>query len=381
MFIDNLSEKIAFCAYCPNMCKDICTVHSQTKTEPTSPTMRNWILWLILQGKEKFTEQVVKYIYQGCTNCLLCKAWCVRERDIPEIMRAARADIVALGVAPKSVMTVAGNTKRNFNPYEEPHEKRFSKIESKLEKDMAENIYFVGCTTAYYRPEIAISTIKILESADVDFAVLNGEEWCCGLPQYELGLRDVAIEVAKHNSEVIRKSECKRIITTCPGCYYTLKVSYPMWGVPLDTEVVHISEFLHSLIEKKELNFIQEITKNVAFHDPCYLGRYLSVFEAPRRVIKEVPGVKFVEMRWNREKAYCCGAGGGLRITNPEIAITIGRKVVNEALKSEVEILVTACPACKQQFLGAARDQKRRLQVYDITELSCEALKLNSSFR
>ena len=99
------------------MCKDICTVFSQTKKEPTSPSIRNWMLWLILQGKEKFTEEIVKYQYQGCTLCRLCQEWCARKRDIPEIMAAARADIVALGMAPKSVMNVGANTKRFFNPY------------------------------------------------------------------------------------------------------------------------------------------------------------------------------------------------------------------------------------------------------------------------
>lgn len=369
MHIREISDKIEICAYCPLMCQDICTVFSETKIQSRCPTMQQYILWLILNAKERYSKEIAEIMYECCCGCLLCQSWCATDQDVPEKVRAARRDIVELNLAPRSVLDLNKSTLELHNPYKEPHNNRFRDITRKTgrKERRSEILYFVGCTTAYRQPDIANAAVAILENAGLSCDLMDGEEWCCGLPQWELGLEETAKTLAEHNSNHINSSGPKIVLTSCPECYYMLKEVYPSLGFPINAEVYHIAEYAHSLIKDGKLALKGGFDRKITYHDPCYLGRHGKVFDAPRKVIKNIHGVDFVEMRWIKDKAYCCGGNEGFAIIHPELSARIGGKVVEEAEKVRAEALVTACPLCKE--LLAKHATEKNIELYDLAEL------------
>ncbi|MDH5362256.1 MAG: (Fe-S)-binding protein [Aigarchaeota archaeon] len=374
MRIREISDKIEICAYCPLMCQDICTVFAETKVQSRCPTMQQYILWLILNGRERYSEEVAEVMYECCCGCLLCQSWCATNQDVPEKVRAARSDLVELNLAPRSVLGLNESTLEFHNPYKEPHENRFENIgrDTSHRDRGAEILYFVGCTTTYRQPEIANAVITVLEHAKLDFRLLDGEEWCCGLPQWELGLERTARKLADHNSNCINRSGAKIVLTSCPECHYVLKWVYPSLGFPINAEIYHFSEYVNSLIKAGELSLKGGLDMRASYHDPCYLGRRAKVFDAPRDIMKSMRGMDFVDMRWTRDKAYCCGGNEGFAIIYPQLSARIGAKVMDEARKVEAQVVVTACPLCKELLVRHATD--RHIEIFDLAELVNEVL-------
>lgn len=369
MHIRELAEKIAICAYCLFMCKDVCTIYSQTKVDSLSPSMHEYLLWLILEGREEYSGEVAELIYKACCGCLLCQSWCVTGQDVPEKVRAARMDLVELGLSPTPVQELNRVSLESYNPYGIDHSERFKELSRIVPKDKwngADDIlYFVGCTTAYHQPGIAEAVMSVMDKGEVGFSI-DSEEWCCGLPQFELGLLDTAKTLMEHNSQIIRNRGYKSIVTSCPECYYMLREVYPSLGFDLKAEVYHISSYVKQLLDEGRLKFTGKLKGSIIYHDPCYLGRRCKVYEEPRIILRSA-SEEFLEMRWNRDKAYCGGGGVGYSILYPETAVKIGEKVLEEAEKAGAERIVTSCPACKSQLEKNLKG--RKVEVYDLSEI------------
>ena len=221
---------------------------------------------------------------------------------------------------------------------------------------------------------IAQAMTEILTRAGADFTTLGSEEWCCGFPYLGLGLPDEAAKVAEHNVAAIRALGAKTVVTTCPSCYHMWRHTYPelLGGAP-DVEVVRATELLARLLASGavELAPLDEI---ITYHDPCDLGRNSGIYEAPRQLLRAIPGVELVEMADNRENALCCGGGGNLEAVNPELAATIASRRLAQALETGARILVTPCQQCKRTLANAARRERSRLKVLDLTEFLWRAI-------
>ena len=211
-------------------------------------------------------------------------------------------------------------------------------------------LYFRGCTAREKQTGIEKATERLLEIADVDFHTLADEK-CCGSVLLRTGFIDEAKEQIKRNTEILKG---ERIITSCAGCYKTLKEDYE------GLDVVHISQLLSDLIKEGKLNFSKK-ELDVTYHDSCHLGRQCNVFDEPREVIKSVANL--VEMENIREDSLCCGAGGGVKSAYPEIADEMASSRIAQAKETGCETLVTPCPFCK---LNLENDD---FEVLDLTEL------------
>lgn len=210
-------------------------------------------------------------------------------------------------------------------------------------------IYFRGCTAREKETDISKATEKLLKLADVDYHILDDEK-CCGSVLLRTGFEDEAREQIKKNTEAFKD---ELILTSCAGCYKTLKDDYE------DIDVIHISQLIDDLIKNKKLNFTKR-DLNVTYHDSCHLGRHSNVFDSPRDVIKSVADI--VEMENIREDSLCCGAGGGVKSAYPEIADEMAKSRINQAKDTGCKTLITACPFCK---LNLENDD---LEVLDLTE-------------
>lgn len=210
-------------------------------------------------------------------------------------------------------------------------------------------LYFRGCTAREKETNIQIATEKLLNLAGIDYHILD-DEACCGSVLLRTGFNDEAEKQMAKNTEVLKN---EKILTSCAGCYKTLKEDYD------DLDVIHISQLLDVLINDGKLEF-DKIDFDVTYHDSCHLGRHMEVYDEPRNVIKSVANL--VEMENIREESLCCGAGGGVKSAYPEIAGEMARARLKQAKDTNCRTLVTPCPFCK---LNLENDD---LEVLDITE-------------
>lgn len=210
-------------------------------------------------------------------------------------------------------------------------------------------LYFRGCTAREKQTGIQDATEKLLNLAGVDYHILDDEK-CCGSVLLRTGFLNEAQEQIAKNSEILKG---ERIITSCAGCYKTLRDDYE------GLDVIHISQLLDQLIKEGRLNLSKK-DLNVTYHDSCHLGRHCGVFEEPRDVIKSVTDL--VEMENIRDNSLCCGAGGGVKSAYPEIASQMAKSRIEQAKQTGCETLVTPCPFCK---LNLSNDD---LEVLDLTE-------------
>ena len=210
-------------------------------------------------------------------------------------------------------------------------------------------IYFRGCTAREKETSIADATEELLKLADVEYRVLEDEK-CCGSVLIRTGFIDEAQKQIEKNTELLSG---ELILTSCAGCYKTLKQDYD------DLDVIHISQFLNTLVDEKKLDFNKKDLK-VTYHDSCHLGRHCNVFDEPRNVISNVGNL--IEMQNNRENSLCCGAGGGVKSAYPEIASQMADSRISQAIETGADLLVTPCPFCKLNL------KDRGLNVLDLTE-------------
>ena len=210
-------------------------------------------------------------------------------------------------------------------------------------------LYFRGCTAREKETSIQKATEKLLDIAGVDYHILEDEK-CCGSVLLRTGFFNEAQRQIKKNTEVLKG---EKIITSCAGCYKTLKEDYE------GLDVIHISQLLDELIRDGKLN-LEKGELDVTYHDSCHLARHMEVFDEPRNVIESLANL--VEMENNRENSLCCGAGGGVKSAYPEIATQMARTRIDQAMDTGCKTLVTACPFCK---LNLSNDE---LEVLDLTE-------------
>ena len=242
----------------------------------------------------------------------------------------------------------------------------------------AEYAYYVGCVSAMFPMSYGIpqSFAGVLGHAGVSFTTLGGEEWCCGYPLLMAGQLKQAEELIRHNVERMQALGIPRVVATCPSCYHMWHHAYPeIVGGPLGFEVVHAVEVLSDLVTEGRLELVEpRRTGVVTYHDPCDLGRKGGIYEEPREVLRNVPGYTFVEMQQSGKHALCCGGGGDLETFDPDLVEEVAAQRIAQALEVGATVLVSACPQCVRTLSKAARANKVRVRVMDITQFVSMAL-------
>ncbi|MDY8138459.1 (Fe-S)-binding protein [Aquimarina sp. 2201CG5-10] len=243
-----------------------------------------------------------------------------------------------------------------------------------------EVLFWVGCAGSFddRAKKITKAFVKLLHNAKVDFAVLGTEESCTGDPAKRAGNEFLFQMQAVTNIEVMNAYEIKKVVTACPHCFNTLKNEYPVLGG--DYEVMHHTQFLKSLLDEGRL-FVEGGKfkgKRITFHDPCYLGRANSVYEAPRDLLRKLE-VELVEMKRCKRNGLCCGAGGAQMFKEPEP----GNKDVNierteDALETKPDIIAAGCPFCNTMMTDGVKNKEKedKIEVLDVAELIANAQDL-----
>jgi Fe-S oxidoreductase len=275
--------------------------------------------------------------------------------------------------APESVHNLSKAIKESDSPYQSQTRTKETWINKKLsgsqQSSDADLLYWVGCTPSIMAPNIATATAEVLTKLDLDYKILNNEP-CCGEPLISLGLIDEAKGTVKKVKKVIEKAQIKRLVTSCSGCYNAFTKLYPeILGVDFsDIEILHISQVLSKNMNEK---FGLEKPMVLTYHDPCSLGRHSKVYDAPRKALKSIGDLDFVEMERTRECAKCCGGGGGILSLDYKMAMEIANNMLTkDILPLGVEGLVTCCPSCYLNFKRTALKNKIPIKIYDLSEVA-----------
>ena len=243
--------------------------------------------------------------------------------------------------------------------------------------DSPDVLFWVGCAGSFddRAKKITKAFVKILNQLEYKFAVLGSEESCSGDPAKRAGNEFLFQMQAMANIEVMNAYEVKRVVTTCPHCFNTLKNEYPELGGSF--EVVHHTQLLQALIDEGRLTIKGGAFKGkkITFHDPCYLGRANTVYEAPRSLIESLDA-ELVEMKRCKSRGLCCGAGGAQMFKEPEK----GTKDINierteEALEIQPDIIATGCPFCNTMMTDGVKNKEKEgeVEVLDLAEMIATA--------
>jgi heterodisulfide reductase subunit D len=331
----------------------------------------------MLEGGLDFNERLLHILFT-CTECGGCQVICsnLGDKNPLKTIVALRERAFRDRKAPLPAHETLIKSMENYeNPWQQPRARRdawMRKMKLKdARKDDVDTLFFVGCTAAYDTKlqENARATAEILTMAGVNFGVLGKDELCCGSTLLRMGDVDRYKKMAMKNIESLNSLGVERIVTACSGCNSVLHHEYPELG-GLNAKVKHATELVADLIKKGQLEMKKPVRKKVTYHDPCHLGRYANVYEEPRKILKAIPGIELVEMPRNRENAFCCGAGAGVKTAYPEFAHWVAEERMREADSTGAELLVTACPFCEQN-LGAVK--KKGPEVVDILDLVRES--------
>jgi len=237
----------------------------------------------------------------------------------------------------------------------------------------SKTLYYPGCLTKFLGEDEKYRAI--FNKLGIDFILLPGEV-CCGLPALNAGYKKDIRKLAQKNLELFKKNNIKKIITSCPSCYHIFKDVYseilPEWSGS-GIKVEHATIAILNSLKKKSIDFSDmpdEEKEPVTYHDPCHLGRYSGIYEEPREVIKRLGG-KIIEIKYNRENAFCCGAGGGMRVNFPKIAKAISEKKAIYIPKV-AEKIISPCMLCWIN-LKSATDKSEEFSSFVLRKL--EALK------
>ena len=243
-----------------------------------------------------------------------------------------------------------------------------------------EVLFWVGCAGSFddRAKKITRAFVKILQAAEIEFAVLGTEESCTGDPAKRAGNEFLFQMQAVTNIEVLNAYEVKRIVTTCPHCFNTLKNEYPELGG--NYEVKHHTQFINELLSSGKLSVEGGNFKGrrITFHDPCYIGRANEVYEAPRDLIEKLDA-ELVEMKRCKSNGLCCGAGGAQMFKDAEPGLKeINIERTEDALETKAELIATGCPFCNTMMTDGIKNKEREkdIKVMDLAELIATAKDL-----
>ncbi len=247
------------------------------------------------------------------------------------------------------------------------------------EEKTPEILFWVGCAGSFDQraQKITRAFATILNKLEINYAILGKEEMCTGDPVRRAGNEFMFQMMAYQNIQILNNYAIKKIVTTCPHCFNTLKNEYPELGG--DYEVIHHSSYLQMLIDEGKIKMKEDGSfkgKKITYHDSCYLGRSNNIYEAPRKVL-EALDVELVEMKRCKTNGLCCGAGGAQMFKEEENGITrINIERSHEAIATGASIIASACPFCNTMMTDGVKSEEKEdsVQVLDIAEMIAESL-------
>jgi Fe-S oxidoreductase/nitrate reductase gamma subunit len=323
-----------------------------------------------------FSDAVPEEQLWLCTTCRACMEECpVFIEHVPKIIEMRRYLSMEMASVPETLAAALKSLEERSHPFRGAPFSRTDWYEGLAVREMAdvkqaEVLYWAGCAAAFddRNQKVARAFVQLLKKSGVDVAVLGREEKCCGELARRTGNEYLFQMVAEENTRTLAKYRFQYLVTACPHCCNSFKADYGLSGE--NFAVMHHTEYLNQLRQQGRLKTGTPLAPQtkVSYQDPCYLGRYNDVYEAPRQLLA-AQGGSLAEMAANRNRSFCCGGGGG-RAWIDETGPRVSHARFRQALETDPNILATACPYCLQMLEDAAKLREDcRVRVMDIAEV------------
>jgi Fe-S oxidoreductase len=323
-------------------------------------------------------DGIEEYMW-GCSTCKFCVDRCPRGVEIIDVVTAIRNVYSGGGMLPQSLRAFVGSMSARGNPWSGDQAKRndWAKEKYPIYSNDAEYLFWTCCTVCYdpRNIKLAKATAEVLNLSGLKWGMPSVDVNCCGESLRKVGDLELFERLKNNNLQYFNKKGVKKIITVSPHCRVSFKKDYGN-----DYEVAHFSELMASLIKEGKLTPKKDFGGlKVTYHDPCYLGRHSGVYDAPRDVLKSIPGLDFVEMGRNREQSMCCGGGGGGLWMEKLKGERLSDLRIEEAMATGATVLATSCPYCITMFEDSSRtlNVDEQIKIKDVTELFLESLGVN----
>ena len=309
-------------------------------------------------GGDREGEAYFENLY-NCTTCAKCVEVCPKEIDIVHrAIERLRELAFKKGYYLKNHLLVRENILKGNRSVKKERGSFLEEIEGEyiVDNEKMRLAFFTGCLVDYRLQDVGRSAIKVLNAHGVS-VVIPKEQVCCGSPLLRTGQKDLAEKLKRRNLKVFNNLDVDGVVTVCAGCGSTLKGDYK----GREFQVMDITQVLDRLpIEYKPLDV------KVTYHDPCHLRRGQGIYLEPRRILRRIPKLKFVEMEIPDQ---CCGAGGGVRSGKPEVSYAIGKRKVRMICKTGVDYVITVCPFCEYHIRDTLKKEGINLEVMNIVTL------------
>jgi len=333
------------CAYC----FEGCPVFKELGWEADGARGKVVLAYGLLSGQIEPSQYIADKIYQ-CTYCRDCIERCSANVSVPDILTAARADLVRAGYVYEGHKALLDKIRQSGNIFGK-------EIEPPIQN--GETPVLLGCRFLE-RTEDAKKYLEILKKLGVKPKVVD--ETCCGMPFAVLGYKD---ELDAHKEEFRKRFPYKEFICLCTTCAFFIKKAYP------DLKPKYIIE---TIAEKLPHYKPKKLGLRITYHDPCNLARGMGMVDEPREILNQI-GVEVIEMATKGKKAECCGGGGGVLVTNKSLAERLAEKRIRQALDTGVDTLATLCPTCEFNIRNVSDRNGGKLKVKNVLDLISQAMQ------
>jgi len=355
--------------------KEKCPPYEFYRFQRHTPKSRWLMAQRVFHGLDPITAELKEVIY-ACTNCLMCQELCgVRDDGYGpwDITVAMREEITAKEGPLDAHRPLYDGLTQHDHPWALPKAQRGAWAEGlgakKLGESGATTLLFAGCSADRASGRSgAIALAKLMQRAGEDFVILGSDEKCCGLYAFDLGFRREYERLREANLATIRNAGIRKVVLACGSCQR-------IWREYAKTSaiaVVHGVEYVDQLNRAGRLKFSTLLNKKVTYHDSCHLGRGCGIYDAPRNILRAIPGIQLIEMARNQRWAWCCGGGGGVPEADPELAQWSATDRMREAQETGAELVLTSSALCQRSFADL---EQPALPVQDLLEFAYQALR------
>jgi len=327
--------------------------------------------------KQLIGDVIAEDTLWACTTCRACEEVCpVTIEHVPRIIAMRQGQTTMAEAYPKELNTSLKGLERNGNPWGIGYDKRADWAVGLDVKMMADDadvdyLFWVGCAGSFddRSKKVSTSLVKILQKAGISFAILGVEEKCTGDFARRVGNEMLFQMTAQENIETLNNYKVKKIITACPHCLNTLKHEYPQMGG--NYEVIHHTQFIDQLVKTGKITLNKSLEGSLTYHDPCYLGRYNSVYDQPRSILQSISKDGLKELNRHGRESFCCGAGGGRMWMEETIGKRIYLERAEEIVGQQVANVAVACPFCLTMLEDGMKEleKEEEIKTQDICEL------------